>query len=66
MEEIRKGLAKNIELLNTTTKILMSVDHLLKEIDQNFFIRDDVLKEKLRIIDRLLAESINILKIINP
>ena len=66
MEEIRKGLAKNFELLNTTTKILMSVDHLLKEIDQNFFIRDDVLKEKLRIIDRLLAESINILKIINP
>ena len=66
MEEIRKGLAKNIELLNTTTKTLMSVDCLLKEIDQNFFMCDDVLKEKLRIIDRLLAESINILKIINP
>ena len=45
----------------------MSVDCLLKEIDQNLFIRDDVLKEKLRIIDRLLAESINILRIIiNP
>ena len=66
MEEIRKGLAKNIELLNTATKILMNVDSLLKEIDQNFFMHGDVLKEKLRIIDSLLEDSINILKKINP
>ena len=65
MEEIRRGLAKDIELLNTTIKILTHVDHLLKEIDENFFMHDDVLKEKLRLIDCFLDDSINILKIIN-
>ena len=65
MEEIRRGLAKNIELLNTAIKILTHVDCLLKEIDENFFMHDDVLKEKLRLIDYFLDDSINIMKIIN-
>ena len=62
MEEIRNNLAKNIELLNIASKILMNVDHLLKEIDQNFFMPDDIFKKKLRIIDYLLDGSISILK----
>ena len=62
MEEIRNNLAKNIELLNIASKILVNVDHLLKEIDQNFFMPDDILKNKLRIIDYLLDNSIRILK----
>ena len=33
--------------------LIFNADQLLKEIDQNFFMHDDVLKEKLRLIDCL-------------
>ena len=62
MDEIINVLAKNIELLDITQVILLNATKLLKETDENFFMFDENLKVKIRIIDHLLNDSINLLK----
>lgn len=62
MDGIIKEISKHIDSLNVTTIVLSQAINVLKEVDQDFFMSNEKLRDKLAIVDSLLNESIDLLK----